>query len=48
MEIEIDYEATAAIDFPNGIRKGDTNKLKGKSAFEFSHHKKIIKLLDIS
>ncbi|PRD57378.1 hypothetical protein C5749_01630 [Sphingobacterium gobiense] len=48
VEIDIDYEAIAAMDFPNGIKKGDKVKLKGKSIFEFSQNGKIVKLTDIS
>jgi len=46
-EIEIDYFAVLAIDFPNGLTKGQELKLSGKSVFEFSGNK-IIKLTDIS
>ncbi len=48
VEIDIDYEAVAAMDFPNGIKKGDEIKLKGKSLFEFSQDGEIVKLTDIS
>lgn len=47
-EIIINYRAIAAIDFPNGLKKGDEIKLKGKSVFEFSADGKISKLTDIS
>ncbi|WP_286882709.1 MULTISPECIES: nuclear transport factor 2 family protein [Sphingobacterium] len=47
-EIVISYRAIAAIDFPNGLKKGDEIKLKGKSVFEFSADGKIIRLTDIS
>src|SRR5690606_36066206 len=47
-EITVDYHAIAAMDFPNGIKKGDQVKLKGKSIFEFSPDGKIVKLTDIS
>lgn len=47
-EIEIDYQAVLAMDLPNGLKKGDQLKLKGKSVFEFSENGKIIKLTDIS
>lgn len=47
-EIEVDYKAVAAIDFPNGLKKGQKIQLKGKSIFEFSENSKIIKLTDIS
>jgi hypothetical protein len=46
-EIEIDYYAILAMDFPNGLKKGDELQLKGKSIFKFSGDK-IIKLTDIS
>ena len=46
-EIEIDYQAVLAIDFPNGLKKGAEIKLQGKSIFTFWGDK-IIKLTDIS
>ena len=46
-EIEIDYEATLAADFPNGLKKGRRLKLLGKSIFKFSGDK-IVELIDIS
>lgn len=46
-EIVISYRAIAAIDFPNGLKKGDEINLKGKSIFEFSADGKIRKLTDI-
>jgi hypothetical protein len=46
-EIEIDYSATLALDFPNGLKKGDEIKLKGKSIFTISEGK-ISRLVDIS
>ena len=46
-EIEIDYHAILGMDFPNGLKKGDELKLKGKSIFKFLNSK-IIKLTDIS
>ncbi len=46
-EIEIDYYAILAMDFPNGMKKGDELKLQGQSIFEFKGNK-IIKLTDIS
>ena len=46
-EIEIDYYAILAMDFPNGLKRGDELKLKGKSIFKFLNNK-IIKLTDIS
>ena len=46
-EIEIDYKAVLAIDFPNGMKAGEELNLKGKSVFEFLDNK-ILKLRDIS
>lgn len=46
-EIEIDYEATLAVDFPNGLKKGQRLKLLGKSIFKFSDGK-IVELTDVS
>lgn len=46
-EIELDYTAVLAMDFPNGMKKGEKIKLQGKSVFEFEN-KKIIRLSDIS
>ena len=46
-EIEIDYHAILGMDFPNGLKKGDELKLKGKSIFKFLNSK-VIKLTDIS
>lgn len=46
-EIEIDYKAIVAVDFPNGPRKGQTISLSGKSVFEFDGDK-IIRLTDMS
>ena len=37
--VEINYEAILAIDLPNGMKTGDTLKLKGKSEFEFENEK---------
>lgn len=47
-EIVINYRAIAAMDFPNGLKKGDEINLKGKSIFEFSEDGKISRLTDIS
>src|SRR5699024_9461386 len=38
-EIEIDYTAILAMDFPNGLKKGQELKLSGKSVFEFKKTK---------
>lgn len=46
-EIEISYRAILAIDFPNGLKKGQELNLQGKSIFEFEGDK-IIRLTDIS
>lgn len=46
-KIEIDYAATLAMDFPNGLKKGQSLELKGKSIFVFQG-RKIIKLTDKS
>lgn len=45
--IEIDYWAIAAMDFPNGIKKGQELSLQGKSVFEFGS-KGITKITDKS
>ncbi len=37
--IGIHYEAILAMDFPNGMKTGDTLKLKGKSEFDFEDGK---------
>lgn len=47
-EIVISYRAIAAMDFPNGLKKGDEINLQGKSIFEFSTDGKIVSLRDIS
>lgn len=47
-EIVINYKAIAAMDFPNGLKKGVEIKLKGKSVFEFSADGKISRLTDIA
>jgi ketosteroid isomerase-like protein len=46
-EIEIDYFAVLAADFPNGLKKGQELKLSGKSIFVFKDGK-VIKLTDIT
>ncbi|MBE9048673.1 nuclear transport factor 2 family protein [Pleurocapsales cyanobacterium LEGE 10410] len=46
-QIEIDYHGVLAQDFPNGLKKGQEIKLKGKSTFEFKDGK-VIKLTDES
>ncbi|WP_426059869.1 nuclear transport factor 2 family protein [Hymenobacter sp. B1770] len=46
-EVAVDYSAVAAVDFPNGLKTGDTLHLQGKSVFRFAHGK-IISIEDIS
>lgn len=46
-EIEIEYSAVLAMDFPNGLKKGERLNLTGKSIFKFSDNK-VVKLTDIS
>ncbi|HYH16073.1 MAG TPA: nuclear transport factor 2 family protein [Flavisolibacter sp.] len=46
-EIEVDYNATLAIDLPDGLKKGEELHLQGRSIFTFSGNK-ITKLVDIS
>lgn len=46
-EIEIDYYAVLAMDFPNGLKKGQEINLVGKSIFVFEKDR-IIKLTDVS
>jgi hypothetical protein len=46
-EVEIDYKAVTAMDFNNGLKKGEELHLSGKSVFTFKGNK-IIKLTDIS
>ena len=45
--VEIDYKAVLAIDLPNGMKAGDTLKLKGQSVFVFKDEK-IISIKDKS
>ncbi|QQD12359.1 nuclear transport factor 2 family protein [Sphingobacterium sp. UDSM-2020] len=47
-EITIDYEAKLAKDLPNGMKKGQELRLKGRSIFGFSEDGKIMKLVDVS
>ncbi|TGE27382.1 nuclear transport factor 2 family protein [Hymenobacter metallicola] len=35
VEVQLDYSAVAALDFPNGLKAGDLLQLQGKSVFEF-------------
>jgi nucleoid DNA-binding protein len=46
-EVDLDYYAILAIDLPNGLKKGDELKLRGRSVFTFTGTK-IIMLTDIS
>lgn len=46
-EIDIEYVAVLAMDFPNGMQKGQKLSLTGKSVFTFSSDK-VVKLVDIS
>lgn len=46
-EVDIDYRAVLASDWPNGLKKGHELRLSGRSIFEFKGDK-IIKLTDIS
>jgi hypothetical protein len=46
-EVSIDYRAVLAIDLPNGLKEGETIRLKGKSVFYFKNNL-IISLLDYS
>lgn len=45
--VDIDYEAVLAIDLPNGMKSGDTLKLKGQSEFLFKGDR-IIEIKDKS
>ena len=45
--IDIDYVAILAMDFPNGMKAGDTLQMKGQSAFVFEGEK-IIRITDKS
>lgn len=45
--IDIAYKAILAMDFPDGLKTGDTLELKGLSVFEFEGEK-IIKIQDKS
>lgn len=46
-EIEIDYHAVLAIDFPGGLKKGEIVYFSGKSIFVFENAM-IVELTDIS
>jgi ketosteroid isomerase-like protein len=45
--IDVDYIGVLAIDLPNGLKKGETLKLSGRSEFSFRDGK-IYKITDIS
>lgn len=47
VEVNIDYAGKLAIDLPNGMLRGDTLQLQGKSVFTFRNNK-IIALTDHS
>jgi ketosteroid isomerase-like protein len=47
VEVLIDYTAVAAMEFPNGLKPGDTLQLQGKSIFQFADGQ-IISIDDIS
>lgn len=46
-EIWISYSATAAMDFPNGLKKGQKLQLQGRSVFRFLDEK-ICEIRDYS
>lgn len=46
-EVEIDYWAILAVDFPNGMKRGQVLKLKGRSIFSFANGK-IQAIMDFS
>ena len=45
--IDIDYQATLAIDLPNGLQAGDELELQGQSEFHFQDGK-VVKIQDRS
>jgi steroid delta-isomerase-like uncharacterized protein len=47
VEVLIDYTAVAAMEFPNGLKPGDTLQLQGKSIFQFADGQ-ITSIEDIS
>lgn len=47
VEVQIDYTGILANDLPNGLKKGDTIKMSGKSTFVFKNSK-IIHITDES
>jgi hypothetical protein len=46
--VEIAYEAQLAMDFPNGLKKGDKIQFNSQSIFRFTENNQIIHLTDIS
>lgn len=47
VEVDIDYQGVLAVDFPNGMKRGDRIELKGTSYFRLSGDH-IIEIEDIS
>ncbi len=47
IEVGINFRATLAIDFPNGMKAGNELSLNGKSIFQFSEGK-IVRITDKS
>ena len=47
IEVAIDYAGVAAVEFPNGLKPGNTLRLQGKSVFRFADGQ-IISIQDIS
>lgn len=47
VEVLLDYSAVAAMEFPNGLKAGDTLQLQGKSVFQFADGL-IVSIDDIS
>jgi hypothetical protein len=47
VEVQIAFHAVLAIDFPNGLNKGEVLSLVGTSVFEFDVDK-IVRLTDIA
>lgn len=45
LEVQIAYSAVAAVDFPNGVRKGDPLVLSGTSFFHFKANQ-ICRIVD--
>ena len=47
VEVAIDYTAVAAIEFPNGLKPGNTLQMQGRSVFEIGNGQ-IVSIEDIS